>query len=167
MSETSLHPPWKNVAHAIADEGRYTYGDLIPYSELYDLLGIPEPASDSTAAGYKDWTLRKMQQVEELRRYMLTEHQMMLSTETGIGLRILLPREQSGAAEVAARGEISRALRDLGSRLANVNRALLTPEELRANTDAQVRLASKLQALRKIDRVARLTEVPKITREAS
>lgn len=168
MTAATLSPPWKNVAHAVIEQGRYTYGDLIPYAELYAMLEAPEPSADASAAAYKDWQLRKLQQVEELRKYLLVEHQMMLDTEIGTGLRILLPHEQTRASESRARSEISRALRDLGARLANVDRSQLTAEQLRENTDAQVRLASRLQALRKVDRGApRLTEVPKVAGDAA
>jgi hypothetical protein len=168
VTETTLHPPWKIVAHAVVVERRFTYGDLIPYAELYDMLGAPEPSADATAAVYKDWQLRKLSQVEELRKYLLIEHQMMLDTEIGTGLRILLPHEQTAVSEGKARGEISRTLRDLHARLSNVDRSQLTTEQQRENTDAQVRLAARLQALRGVDRRApRLTEVPKIKDEAA
>ena len=45
--------------------------------------------------------------------------------------------------------------------LAHINRAELTAEQVRENTDAQVRLAQRVQALRPIDRETSLIKSDK------
>jgi len=51
---------------------------------------------------------------------------------------------------------LAKALREMRDGLAHVNRSALTAEQARENTDAQVRLAARVQALRPIDRGEKL-----------
>lgn len=145
-------PAWRNVEHAIVAENRWSYGDLIPWDDLHALMGIKEPGPNETAAKYKAWQLMRLQNVDALRDHMLREHLMYLDTEIGLGLRIVLPAEQTLRVQDKGRKALARALRDMRDGFTHVNTAQLTSEQRKENTDAQVRLAARVQALKPIDR---------------
>lgn len=149
---TDLLPAWRNVERAIVQDGRWRYGDLIPWDDLHELLNLPQPTPDDRADVYQDWQLRRLQQVDALRRHMLREHNMMLDTEIGEGLRIVIPCEQTGRVQQRGRAALAKALREMRDGLAHVDRGQLTAEQQKENTDAQVRLAARVQALRPIER---------------
>lgn len=145
-------PAWRNVEHAIVAEGRWTYGDLIPWDELHTLMGIEQPGPNARADAFQEWQLLRLQNVDCLRTHMLREHRMYLETEIGLGLRIVLPSEQTAKVQDKGRKALARALRDMRDGLTHVDATQLTAEQRRENTDAQVRLAARVDALRPIDR---------------
>lgn len=153
---TDLLPAWRNVERAIVTERRWTYGDLIGWDEIGALLGLEQPGPDARADVYQEWQLRRLQQVDALRKHMLREHAMYLDTEIGEGLRIVIPAEQTARVNQRGRASLAKALREMRDGLAYVNRGALTAEQARENTDAQVRLAARVQALRPIDRGEKL-----------
>lgn len=155
-NKTDLLPAWRNVERAIVDEKRWVYGDLIPWDAIHTLLDMPQPGPTARADLYQEWQLRRLQQVDALRRQMLKEHAMYLETEIGEGLRIVLPAEQTARVQQRGRMSLAKALREMSEGLAHINRAELTAEQVRENTDAQVRLAARVQALRPIDRGERV-----------
>lgn len=149
---TSLLPAWRNAEQAIVAEKRWTYGDLIPWADLHELFGLEQPSADERADVYQEWQLRRLQQVDALRKHMLKEHAMYLETEIGEGLRIVLPAEQTARVQQRGRASLAKALREMADGLTHLNRSQLTAEQIRENTDAQVRLAARVAALRPIDR---------------
>jgi hypothetical protein len=150
--EVDRLPAWRNVEHAIIAEKRWTYGDLIAWEDLHALMDIKEPGPNETAAKYKAWQLLRLQNVDALRDHMLREHLMYLDTEIGLGLRIVLPAEQTLRVQDKGRKALARALRDMKDGFTHVDTSKLTAEQRKENTDAQVRLAARLQALKPIDR---------------
>lgn len=152
-------PAWRNVEAAIID-GRYTYGDLIPYGDFYALLGLPRPSANALADEAESWRLAVLAERTALVAHMLKEHRMMLDTETGTGLRILLPCEQTAAAELTLRKDMTRALRTHRDRILHVDHAQLTAEQRQENANAQVRFAKRVDALRSIEH-SRLINAPK------
>lgn len=157
---TDLLPAWRNVERAIVDDKRWDYGDLIQWDDLHALLGMQQPGANDRADVYQEWQLRRLQQVQALRTHMLKEHAMLLETEIGEGLRILLPAEQTSRVQQRGRAALAKALREMRDGLTYLNRAALTQEQVRENTDAQVRLAQRVQALRPIDRKTRNQALP-------
>lgn len=153
---TSLLPAWRNAEQAIVTEERWAYGDLIPWADLHDLFGLEQPSADERADVYQEWQLRRLQQVDALRKHMLKEHAMYLETEIGEGLRIVLPAEQTARVQQRGRASLAKALREMADGLTHINRSQLTAEQIRENTDAQVRLAARVAALRPIDRGEKL-----------
>lgn len=153
---TSLLPAWRNAEQAIVTEKRWAYGDLIPWADLHDLFGLEQPNADERADVYQEWQLRRLQQVDALRKHMLKEHAMYLETEIGEGLRIVLPAEQTARVQQRGRASLAKALREMADGLTHINRSQLTAEQIRENTDAQVRLAARVAALRPIDRGEKL-----------
>lgn len=154
-----LLPAWRNVEFAITVSRRYTYGDLIPYDELYEMLALPRPPTDARADAMDSWRLRILQEISALRQEMLIEHQMMLETELGVGLRILLPCDQTAASEAALRKELMKSLRQHRDRILNVDHSQLTASQRQENVDAQVRMAKRVQAIRGIEH-SRLINLP-------
>ncbi|MBA8886175.1 hypothetical protein FHW12_000366 [Dokdonella fugitiva] len=152
-------PAWRNVEDAILS-GTYTYGDLIPYGELFAMLGMPKPELSDRADAMESWRLSVLQERASLVEHMLKQHAMMLETENGVGIRILLPSEQTGAAERTLRKELTRSLRAHRDRISNVAYDRLTPAQQKENTDAQVRIAQRVDALRAIEH-SRLIAKPK------
>lgn len=151
---TDLLPAWRNVERAIVAEKRWSYGDLIAHEDLNELLTLPQPPASARADVYQDWQLRRLQQIDALRKHMLREHAMLLDTEIGEGLRIVIPAEQTTRVNQRGRSALAKALREMRDGLTHLNRAMLTVEQVRENTDAQVRLAARVSALRPIDRDA-------------
>jgi len=149
---TDLLPAWRNVERAIVNDKRWTYGDLIAWDDLHTLIDLEQPGPDARADVYQEWQLRRLQQVDALRKHMLKEHAMFLDTEIGEGLRIVIPAEQTARVNQRGRSALAKALREMRDGLSHLNRAMLTPEQARENTDAQVRLAARVSALRPIDR---------------
>ena len=149
---TDLLPAWRNVERAIVAENRWTYGDLIGWDDLHQLLGLQQPGPSARADVYQEWQLRRLQQVDALRKHMLREHAMYLDTEVGEGLRIVIPAEQTARVNQRGRSALAKALREMRDGLTHLNRGMLTAEQARENTDAQVRLAARVAALRPIDR---------------
>lgn len=147
-----LLPAWRNVERAIVNDKRWSYGDLISHDELNELLHLPQPSACERADVYQDWQLRRLQQVDALRKHMLREHAMLLDTEVGEGLRIVIPAEQTARVNQRGRASLAKALREMRDGLTHLNRSMLTAEQARENTDAQVRLAARVSALRPIDR---------------
>lgn len=151
---TDLLPAWRNVERAIVNDKRWTYGDLIAWDDLNQLLDLPQPSPASRADVYQEWQLRRLQQVDALRKQMLRDHAMFLDTEIGEGLRIVIPAEQTTRVNQRGRSALAKALREMRDGLTHLNRGMLTAEQARENTDAQVRLAARVSALRPIDREA-------------
>lgn len=154
-------PAWRNVEHAIIAEGRWTYGDLIPWDELHALMKIERPSPNGRADAFQEWQLLRLQNIDCLRTHMLREHRMYLDTEIGLGLRIVLPAEQTAKVQDKGRKALARALRDMREGLTHVDAGQLTAEQRRENVDAQVRLASRAQMLRAIDRGEAIRIEPK------
>lgn len=148
---TSLLPAWRNAERAIVEEGQYAFGDMIPFESLYCLLDLPKPPSNARADVMEQWRLRVLQEVTALKREMLTQHNMMLDTEHGVGLRIVMPCEQTAVSESIFRREMTRAMRNHRDRIDNVEQTLLTAEQRRENADARARLAARTDALRNIE----------------
>ena len=153
---TDLLPAWRNVERAIVNDKRWTYGDLIGWDEINTLLGLEQPSPSARADVYQEWQLRRLQQVDALRKQMLRDHAMLLDTEIGEGLRIVIPAEQTARVNQRGRAALAKALREMRDGLSHLNRAMLTTEQAKENTDAQVRLAARVSALRPIDRGEKL-----------
>jgi hypothetical protein len=151
MSVTLL-PAWKNVVQAI-EAGRWTYGDLITHAELQELVDLPEPTGQCTVDEYKSWRFKYLNETSALAEHLLTEEQMALRSEPGVGYRIVMPSDQTRVAEMDLQSAIAKAFKQAGMRIKNVNHELLTSEQVRQNSDAAVRLASKRDALRRVDRL--------------
>ena len=158
---TDLLPAWRNVERAIVNDKRWTYGDLIGWDEINTLLGLEQPSPSARADVYQEWQLRRLQQVDALRKQMLREHAMLLDTEIGEGLRIVIPAEQTARVNQRGRSALAKALREMRDGLTHLNRSMLTAEQVRENTDAQVRLAARVDALRPIDRGSPSLPAPK------
>lgn len=149
---TTLLPAWKNVVAAV-QAGRWGYGDLIPHEDLYELLMLPQPRGNATADQYKNWRLRVLSEVTAMSEHLLTEMQMALKSEPGVGYRILQPADQTRVAEIDLGREIARAFRFAALRIKHVNHKLLSADESQQNTAAAQRLAAKRDALRRVDRL--------------
>ena len=111
-----------------------------------------EPGGDARADTYKAWQLRVLQEITELKRRMLLDHKMKMEQERGVGLRILLPCEQTETSEGRLRKELTKALRAHRDTITNVDHTQLTSEQRKDVVDAQARLGARLAVLRPIDR---------------
>lgn len=160
---TDMLPAWRNVERAIITDRAYTWGDVIGFDSLYALIDMPKPEPSARADVMEQWRLRVLQEVTALKRQMLSEHNMMLEAEPGVGLRIVMPADQTAASEARFRRELTKALRDHRDRIVNVERGLLTAEQRKENADAQVRLSARATALRNIEhsRLLNLKPEPK------
>lgn len=152
---TDVLPAWRRVERAIID-GRWTYGDLIHDAELLELLDLPRPSPDDTAAAADHWRLRVLSEISPLREHMLTEHRMLLLRESGTGYRIIAPRDQTAAVNARQRARLAKELKTWRDGLAYIDVTRLTVAERQANTDAQIALAAKVDMLRAMDRYPKI-----------
>lgn len=152
---TDVLPAWRRVERAILG-GRWTYGDLIQDGELLELLELPKPGPDDTAAAAEHWRLRVLSEVSPLREQMLTEHRMLLVREAGTGYRIVMPSDQTAVVNARQRARVAKELKAWREGLAYVDFGRLTVAERQANTDAQISLAKKVDLLRAQDRFPKI-----------
>lgn len=148
-AQVTLHPRWLQAAFALVESGAYGYGDLIPHDDLRAELGLPRPDDNAGIPEYERWQFRMLQALDRLQEYLLTEHNMLMVSERGIGYRILHPSDQltytTGTANERIRREINRAAR----RLAHIDNSQLTAGERRAAADSMCRLAFLRSAVRR------------------
>lgn len=151
MSLPTLLPAWRNIERAIIDDRAFTWGDVIAFDDLHRMLQLPRPDLSGRADVMEQWRLRILQELTALKRHMLSKHNMMLETEPGVGLRIVMPCDQTALSEAIFRRDLAKTLRSHRDRITCVDHTMLTAEQRRENTDAQTRLAARATALRQIE----------------
>lgn len=164
MGAVTLYPAWKNAVERIVG-GEFAHGDMITHDAMDELLELRKPSGRVSADEYKAYELSRLSSVEALRSALLKDHMMDLQNERGKGFRILMPHEQTNAAMTDGEAAIRKAIRTKKARLVHVNHSALTAEQRKENTDAIIRTAAQVQALRQIKR-GLLPDVPKRIRKS-
>lgn len=143
--ELNLYPPWRQAVENFRAAG-FTYGDFVSLVWLYENLGIQMPRDGTPHAEAKRLELRFLGQFSTFRRQILEEMQMDLEAgakgEDGRGYLVISPQDQTRLAMQDGRRDITRSLRRMHRRVANVNTSNLTADQRRENADAMARIAS-------------------------
>lgn len=143
----SYSPPWRNAA----DKLNFAYGNEVTHEALNEALGMPEPRAG--VEDYKEWSIRRMTQIEALKEWLLEEHSMCLASIYGRGFRVVHPHEQTEYAQETGMKMIRRELGKMARRLYYVDRSQLTHDQARQNADAMARAAFLRQQVNKAARL--------------
>lgn len=147
----SYTPAWLNAALTLTGDRNLNYGDFISHEELNALLNMPEPKT--SLSEYKEWTVRRISQIEALSRWFLEERNMCLASVHAEGYRILQPSDQTQYAQESGMKVIRRELSKMARRIHYIDRSKLTHEQARDNANAMARAAFLKQ---QINRAARI-----------
>lgn len=148
---THLLPPWRNAAAELF-ASKYTYGDIVPHSELQAALMLPKPTGKITVEEYEEWRLSLLAQVDALGTFLLEEKNMCLKAVPGQGYMIVEPAKQTEYALEHGMKRVKSELRKMGRRLSFIDRSALTHEDARKNADALARLSFLQQMANKARR---------------
>lgn len=126
-----------NSALAVCEAflAQFEYGQVVPKSWFYDQFNY-DPMTDSSAE-----TQRYARAMERIHSALRDDHRMVLMNIED-GYRIAEPHEHAAVAQRRVKRGITAAFAEGDSVLAATNVALLTSEQRRELTDAQVRLAA-------------------------
>lgn len=149
--EVSYLPPWKNAAFLLFG-GKYNFGDVITHEELNASLGMVEPTT--TADAYKQWSLKRIPQIDALSQWLLEEKNMCLASVHGQGYRIVPPQEQTEFAQEVGMKVVRREIGKMVRRLHYVDRSRLTHDQARENANAMARAAFLKQQIKKTARLS-------------
>lgn len=119
-------------------ETAFEDGAMVTHEFIDYMLEMP-PVESMDA---RMWSLIKMDRFEAVRDILLTEHRIYLSNVRGKGYIVVPPNEQASVALSTAMGDIKRAL-SKASKAVDTNHVrmeLLSADEARRHTDAQVKL---------------------------
>jgi hypothetical protein len=149
MSEVKLYPSWKEAVKTFMADGMNEPGTVI--DETWKLINFdlvkPETGSLEELDRFR---LRLLSAFESFREELLTTFQVHLKS-IGQGSHIVLPpNEQTREAWKDGIEAIRSGIAKMKLRLGNVDYALLTHEERKENTDAQVRQAMLIDMFRKV-----------------
>ena len=145
-----LYPPTKNAAQVIVE--KYTYGDVVPDSDLLDLLEVsPEPDKPMWPSEYKSRQLKLLKQVEQLKTDLLENHNMMLirSRNSG-GMTIVKPKDQTRIALNDYQKSFERIHKKAAKRLSFIDRARLSNEQIQENVEAMAKVKQIARAGTKV-----------------
>lgn len=139
---TTLLPEWRQAVKDFL-AASFKEGDIIPHAWLeqhFDMapLDVDRPMLPA------DWSARQfawLRNIEAFRSELLERHQILLSSVTGQGYRLVPPREQTASAEDRFRREARKSYRRAATVMRNIRLDELTEAERRENTDAIAKLS--------------------------
>lgn len=143
MEETgkvTKHPPWRQVVEDIAALNPAP-GMLIESTWLYEKLEIQKPTASTPYAKAREAGMQYMQATVLLRSELLTEHQIALETQPGVGYRVVAPGDQTRWAIKELQDEMHKAISRGSSRVQNTRLEQLNDIERKYNADELTRLA--------------------------
>ncbi len=123
--------------------------DVLWHRDVWDLVGLDEPAPTDPHQQAAKLELAKMDRFEKLRHALLTLHNVDLISVHGDGYRIARPDEQVGLAMQQSREKMQRTLRKAQLRVGHVKRDRLDDEQRREQSEALVRIDQQRSAVRK------------------
>jgi hypothetical protein len=135
-----LYPEWRQALKMFL-EAKFTYGDIVPHDWFYTAFGLEVPHEKMTYGQVKTIQLKRLSQFEKLQEALLTQHQIDLQPDPGVGYALVPPADQSVRAVKDTFREVSKAYRKGMARAVNVSTALLTSEQRREHADHLAHLA--------------------------
>ncbi|KKK49703.1 hypothetical protein LCGC14_3132410, partial [marine sediment metagenome] len=121
---------------------------LIPHEWLriefkYPELNLKDSfPKGSTPDKWQKLQLLYMVDIEKTRRHLLVEYKRDMQNLHGKGYTLLRPNKQTGEAVRDGEKGFAKSIRKMGSRIRNVDKSALSPEESRHNADAETSLQS-------------------------
>ena len=137
MTEVVRLPEWKSVAIALAEEDPEP-GTVFTHEFLRQSFGIN---CGDTVESYKAAMFDYLQCIENMKSFLLVEHQIALRSVRGEGYVLVPPSQQTEYGVDAGVHGVRKALRKMNSIISNVRLDRLTDEQIRKNTDARVHAA--------------------------
>ncbi len=137
MVELDLFPVWKQFVKTIIESG-LTYGSILHKQTIADSCGLKEP---TTISEKTEFDLSMLGFVSEIRKALLTEHNMLLATNYDGSFRVIEPREQTAFAIECGVKSIAREMRRMADGVKFININMLDQDERRKNMDAQAKIS--------------------------
>jgi len=137
MENFNLFPAWKQCVKTLLESG-LTYGSTVRKDAIASMCNLVEP---TTIAEKSEYDLQLLSFISEIRKTLLTDHQMLLATNYDGSFRIIEPREQTAFAIECGAKSIAREMRRMSEGVQYVNTSLLNQDERRKNADAQAKIS--------------------------
>lgn len=138
MTDTRMHPIWKEFAHVIAQRvSSDGYGFIIEMDELYGMLEAKRPFAHSLWKDVKKNAFDFLEKVESLKRECLHEHSICLYNVRGKGYQVLPPDDQVSKRWERQHEKVRKHLRKSLDILANVDASQLSDQGLK-NRDRNI-----------------------------
>ncbi len=137
MEDLNLFPVWKQCIKTLLGAG-LTYGSTLRKDAIAEMCGLKPPV---TIADKTEYDLQLLSFVSEIRKTLLTDHQMLLATNFDGSFRVIEPREQTAFAIENGAKSIAREMRRMAEGVQYVNISLLNADERRKNSDAQAKIS--------------------------
>lgn len=149
MSEVvELHPAWRQALLRFRERG-FNHGEIVDLDWLYMVFRIERPTAETTKAASDKAELAFLSQFIPFRDALLAEDQIALTSERGLGYRIVPPKEQTRWAEDEGRAALAKALRQMQERISHVDLVQLTADERVQNANALARVGQMRALMRK------------------
>jgi hypothetical protein len=144
---TTIYPPWREALKTFLASG-FKPGDLVEKEWLFSAFGLPMPAPDTPCEKADAMRLQFLDQMNEFRKALLTEHQIDLTTKPGVGYEVTPPEKQSERAYEDGVSDIRRGMRKMLQRVTNVNYMMLTAEQRKENADTIAKASMLVTAIK-------------------
>ena len=139
MEEKSNRPNWFESAIKQYDREGFEDGDMISKEWIDTYLEIPIPQTISEGLSL---SIERMQRVEMLKDFLLTERDIALETVRGKGYRIVPPKEQSLYAIETCMKHVNKGL-EKGMKISQHTRMhRLDIDQQRRHVDTQIKMRS-------------------------
>ncbi len=159
MSQTiNLYPAWRQAVKAFLEQG-FQADDVIAFDWLYENFGLEKINPDTPYEEAQKTQLQFLASFKKFEEELLTEHQIALDTERGIGYKIVPSEKQSRWAFEKGLAEYKKVTRKAQSRLTNVDLVKLSTEERKENADLMARLAQLKVVTRQSEAVGELKKL--------
>ena len=134
------------LAIAGFEASKLVYGDIINHSDILGWSCIEMPDMDGLSRSeqvkaFNTFSLSRVNVVEGLRDFLLSERLMYLQSIPGTGYKIVMPAEQTEAAVRKGMATIQKGLKHATKGVGQVNVALLDSREREYNSSVKARLS--------------------------
>lgn len=155
MEEVRQYPLWKEAVKTFL-LANFQPGHVITEKWKREHFGITPPKT-GTMEQLSEYQLKLLSAWENFSRTLLEEHQIHFRANGARSHIVLAPREQAGVAMSDCNREIKRTLKKAKLRTENIALELLTNDERREVTDAQVRIAMQASMFKQVKRLSLTT----------
>lgn len=129
---------WMRHAVDAFEEANHIDGDLLSHDWLQWALMLPQPRNIGEA---QECQFINMHRVDLFRDYLLTEKNIALQNVRGKGYRIVPPHEQAQYAAETALTQVVKGLQRGSKLMTHTRVAILSDDEKKRHTDAEIRLS--------------------------
>jgi hypothetical protein len=137
--DVEVLPQWRAAADAFVEEG-YGPGDAVPHSWFYERFGITEPTPDMKYGHAQKVELAYLENMTELKDYLLREHCIDLKSRHGFGYEVVPPQKQAADAYDRMGRRVRKEFRKAVERVTHVRVAELTTDQQKDRMDTLARI---------------------------